>query len=125
MHSNIGLALSGLRRYDLAITHFEQSLAIDTNNVEVFCNLGNALERSNRFDEALAIYEKATLRWPNHADVNCGRGNVLARMRRLEDAIAAFCRIRSSTDIQAAHKIRARQDVFRQDAKLGLGRRAD
>jgi protein O-GlcNAc transferase len=90
MHSNIGLALSGLRRYDLAITHFEQSLAIDSNNVEVFCNLGNALERSNRFDEALAIYEKATLRWPNHADVNCGRGNVLARMRRLEDAIAAF-----------------------------------
>jgi Tfp pilus assembly protein PilF len=67
-HSNYGVVLNELERYDEALESFERSLTINANGVAALYNRGNALLGLNRVQEALASYERAIALQPEHAD---------------------------------------------------------
>ena len=91
-HSNLGLALLGLRRPDEALASLQQALALKPDTPAFLNNRGNALLALNRPAEALADYDRA-LRWqPDFVLAHNNRGNTLRALGRHDDALAAYDR---------------------------------
>ena len=89
-HSNLGLVLQELKRFDEAIASYDRSLALKPNNAEAHYNRGNALLALTRFDEAILDYERALAIKPDYAQAFSNLGNVLFAIKRYEQALASY-----------------------------------
>jgi len=58
-HNDLAVELAGERRYDEAIGHYQEALAIRPDFPEALNNLGNALALAGRRNEAIMQYRKA------------------------------------------------------------------
>src|SRR6266446_5066127 len=58
-HSNLGVLLSRLSRYDEAIAEYKKALHLDPENAGVLLNLGLAYYKSGRISEAAPEFSKA------------------------------------------------------------------
>lgn len=64
--SNLGNALSDLRRLDEALASYDKALALQPDLANAHVNRVNALKGLRRIPEAIASYDKAIALQPNH-----------------------------------------------------------
>jgi protein O-GlcNAc transferase len=90
LHSNHGLALSGLGRHADALRSLDKALALNPRMPEALNNKGWALRHLHRLDEALAVFDRALAAKPAFAEVEHRRALVLGALQRFDEALAAF-----------------------------------
>ncbi|MBS0519737.1 MAG: tetratricopeptide repeat protein [Proteobacteria bacterium] len=91
-HSNLGLALQELRRYDEALAAHQRSLELKPGAPEALNNRGNVLLALNRPQEALVDYDEALRQKPDFALAHNNRGDALRALGRVEEALEAYDR---------------------------------
>ncbi len=89
-HSNQGLALASLQRFEGALASYERALSLRPGNAEVLYNRGNAFLALARPKDALEAYERAILARPDYAEALCNRGAALMALGRNDDALASY-----------------------------------
>jgi len=89
-HSNRGLALHELRRFDEALASFERALAIEPDDADVLVSRGVALGALARYGEAATSYERALAINPDHVDALNNRGSALHALGRPVEALASY-----------------------------------
>ena len=67
-HSNRGIALRDLGRFEEALAACDRAIEIDPRHAVAHTNRGNALRDLGRFEEALAAYDRAIEIDPRNAD---------------------------------------------------------
>ena len=103
------LGTIGLQRGDAAaaLPFITQSLAVDANQPEAYCNQGFALATLKRPEEALASYDRALALQPDFVGAHVNRGNTLRDLRRFAEALASYDRaIALNPDLAMAHNSR-------------------
>ena len=90
--SDLGAALTALRRYDEAMACFDKAIAIKPKCADTLNNRGNLLAALKRYEEALSSYDRALAVSHRLASVHNNRGLVLRQLGRLEEALASFDR---------------------------------
>jgi tetratricopeptide (TPR) repeat protein len=90
-HSNHGLALAGLRRFEEAIASYDRALSLRPGGEALF-NRGVALQVLGRFAQALESYDRLLEASAGHASALCNRGLVLEQLGRLDDALTSYDR---------------------------------
>ena len=95
VHSAFGRILYRARKFDQAIPHLNQAIALEPRNSDSYGRLADVYEALGRYDEALALYEKVhslgrPVRTPDIAVV-------LARMGKRDEAKQILTASRNSS----------------------------
>ena len=69
-HSNLGLALAELDRYDDAVAAYRRAIALDAAHANAWSNLGLALTASNAIPAAIDALRKAVALRPDHGEAH-------------------------------------------------------
>ena len=85
-----GVDLMQRRRWNDALTRFDEAIAASPDFVEALTSRATALLEMNRLEEALAAFDAALAIDPRHAASWNNRGNTLVAMKRFEEAIASY-----------------------------------
>ena len=75
-HSNRGVVLFDLGRFDDAVASYDKAIALQPDNAALHANRANALRQLRRFEEAVAGYDRA-IALRSDANALCSRGNAL------------------------------------------------
>ena len=89
-HSDLGIVLKALQRYDEALTCFDTAIALKPNFTDAYYNRGNLLIQFGRFAEAVENYDKVIAIDPQHVHAWKSRGNALHGLARFYDALASY-----------------------------------
>ncbi len=92
VHSNRGVVLRDLRRFEDALNSFDRAIELNENLVEVHTNRGFVLTELGRLAEALACLDHAINLGPDFADAHNNRGVTLGRMNRPTEALKSYNR---------------------------------
>jgi len=92
VHTNKGVVLRDLRRFEEALASFDRALAIDPNLVEAYSNKGYTLTECGRLTEALARLDHAIRLNPDFPDAHNNRGVALRRLNKLAEALKSYDR---------------------------------
>ena len=92
-HSNRGLALHALHRFDEALASCNRALQLDPANARAHNNRGIVLFDLGRVDLALACYDRALALQPDYAEALNNRGNALRVLKRYSECAATFARL--------------------------------
>ncbi len=85
-HSNLGVALESLRKFEEATASYRRALELDPANVDARYNLGNVLAKLERLPQAMEEYRKVIAVRPHHFDAHNNLGVVLASLGRHREA---------------------------------------
>ena len=85
-HSNLGMALNKLGRFEEAETHLRRAIALDSKTKHSHRYLGNALYEQGRYAEAVDAYRVAAAQRPNDAVAHASLGAALNVLGRNEEA---------------------------------------
>ena len=111
-HSNLGLALQRLQRFDDALLAYDQALQIDPDDLPAINNYGNMLSQLLRFSEAIVLFERALELSPAWSEALGSKGYALIGMARYEEALACIDRaLEIDADLVTAR--RHREDALR------------
>ena len=86
-HSDLGIALKALRRYDDALAAFDRAVVLQPEFADAVYNRSNLLIELNRFADAVAGYERVIALNPHHLHAWKSRGNALHGLARFADAL--------------------------------------
>ena len=89
-YSNLGMALTELKRLDAALESYDKAIALKPDYADAFYNRGNVLQELKRLEDALASYDKAIAHKPDRAEAFYNRGITLQEIKRLDDALASY-----------------------------------
>lgn len=89
-HSNMGLVLHELGRFDEALACYEKALALLPGYADALNNRGNSLKALGKLEEAINSYELALSANPQFAEAVNNLGNVFLDLSRAEEALACF-----------------------------------
>ena len=89
-HNELGIALSELGRYDEAMGHFVEGMALQPNDSSAQCHFGNTLVALGKTPEAIAHYRKAIQLKPEFADAHYDLARALAELGRPDEAITEY-----------------------------------
>lgn len=92
VYYNRGKTLQELRRFDQALSTYDESVKLMPNFAEAHSNRGNILIELKRPEEALASFDRALTLKPDYAEAHYNRGVVLRYLMRLDEAILSFDR---------------------------------
>jgi protein O-GlcNAc transferase len=67
-HSNLGIALNGLKKLDDALASFDEAIAINPSYAEAYSNRGITLKELKQLHAAVSSYEKAISLAPNYVE---------------------------------------------------------
>ena len=90
--TNRGLALGNLKRYEEALSSFDQALLLEPNYEVALYGRGFVLLRLERYEEALAAYNLVLKFNPNDADSWLERGIALTNTFQYEEAFESIYR---------------------------------
>ncbi len=96
-HTNEGLILMGLRRYDEAEAALRRALALDPERTATLVNLGILLVESGRIEEALEQLRAAVRAEPEASHPRLNLATALQRAERWPEAIAQYDAILESS----------------------------
>nr|QNO43339.1 cell division coordinator CpoB [Methanosarcinales archaeon ANME-2c ERB4] len=103
-HTNLGVLLYDLRRYDEAENEYKEAIRIDPDDAVVHYNLGVLLKELERHEEAEKEYIEAIRIDPNDAAVYNNFGNMLKDLKRYDEAEKEYREaIKIYPDLAAAH----------------------
>ena len=89
-HSNRGVALQALERWEEALACFRRALEIDPRHVDALYNRGVVLGLLKRWNEALDSYDRVLRASPGNARAWNNRGNVLQELDRWPEALQSY-----------------------------------
>jgi Flp pilus assembly protein TadD len=89
-HSNLALALKGLKRPEEAARHFHESLKLDPNNPKVYNNLGGVYIELRRIEDAIRCFQQALAIQPAFAEGHYNLGSALMILHRYPEAAASL-----------------------------------
>ena len=89
-HSDRGMALRKLRRFEEAVASYDEAIALKPDFAMAYNNRANALLDLNRPDEALTSCDTAIALNPGLVLAHYNRGNALQALKRPEEALASF-----------------------------------
>jgi predicted O-linked N-acetylglucosamine transferase (SPINDLY family) len=90
VHSDLGIVLKALQRYQEALVCFDSAIALKPDFADAHYNRGNLLSELNRFAEAVAGFDKAIAINPRHVHAWKNRGQALHGLARFSDATASY-----------------------------------
>jgi len=90
--ANRANALVELKRFEEALTNYNEALALNPAFVEALYNRGTLLLKLGRFAEAVESYDRALEKKPDHADALNNRGGALHRLNRFDEALTSYAR---------------------------------
>jgi serine/threonine protein kinase len=90
---NAGYHRYRARRYEEALTAYDQAIGLNPNSADAYYNKGDALRKLKRYEEALTAYDQAILLNPNHTDAYYNKGIALGELKRYEEALAVYDQI--------------------------------
>ncbi|HRF93793.1 MAG TPA: serine/threonine-protein kinase, partial [Aggregatilineales bacterium] len=85
-----GYSLTALKRYDEAITAYDQAIALKPDYAWAWARKGRTYRLLERYEEAIACYDRAIAILPRYAFAWNGKGIVLERMKQLDDALRCY-----------------------------------
>jgi tetratricopeptide (TPR) repeat protein len=88
--SNKGLAFHNLGKFELSISCYDKTLAINQKNAATWMNKGNALTSLFKYQEAIACYDKAIEIDPKDASIWYNKGYVLDDLDRYDEALLCY-----------------------------------
>ncbi len=77
-------------KYQEALDAYNESIALEPNNVRAWAGQGYAYNAISNFPAALVSLEQATAISPNYGKATLEKGNALFGLNRYEDAIVAY-----------------------------------
>ncbi len=86
----LGMIYNGTGNYELAITHFKQSLDSDPTNAAAFRGLAKAYQAENKFSEAELTFKQAIKLKPDYWAGYNELGKFYYKQSRYEDAVKQF-----------------------------------
>jgi tetratricopeptide (TPR) repeat protein len=89
-HSNRGVALQALSRWDEALACFRRALDIDPLLVDALYNRGVVQSALKRWNEAAESYDRVIRLRPDHAAAWNNRGNVMQELGRWPEALQSY-----------------------------------
>lgn len=89
-HSNLGVALTGMGKYDEAIAHYRKAIDLAPPVAALHVNVGAALYGSGQRQNAMAEYRAALQIDPEHAEAHHSLGNLLVEAGWNEEALVHF-----------------------------------
>jgi tetratricopeptide (TPR) repeat protein len=95
-HFILGAYAGERARWEEAIEHYGQALALEPDYTKARNNLGAALARTGRAEEAIVEYEIVLESAPGHANARFNLANAYLRTGRLEPAIAHYREVLAS-----------------------------
>lgn len=117
-HSNLGLALQRLQRFDDALLAYGQALQIAPDHLPAINNCGNTLSQLLRFAEAIVLFERALELSPAWSEALGSKGYALIGLARYEEALACIDRaLEIDADLVTAR-------LHREEALRGLSEAA-
>ncbi|HQW06652.1 MAG TPA: tetratricopeptide repeat protein [Flavobacteriales bacterium] len=91
--SYVGECYEKMERYEQALIHYDQALALDPNWVDAWIGRGVVKDVQGRLPEAIKDLEQAVKLSPEHGDGWFYLGNSLARNGRYEEAFGAYAKL--------------------------------
>jgi tetratricopeptide (TPR) repeat protein len=91
--SYIGECYEKMERYEQALIHYDQALALDPNWVDAWIGRGVVKDIQGRLQESVKDLEVAVKLAPEHSDAWYYYASALGHSERYEDALAAFARL--------------------------------
>ncbi|MEY2771262.1 MAG: hypothetical protein RIQ38_1681 [Pseudomonadota bacterium] len=85
-----GNLLKDARRFDEAISAYQQVLGKDPNNANAHNNLANAYKDQGDLKKALQHYQQALRLTPDHANTWNNLGNLLKRLSLFDESVRAY-----------------------------------
>jgi tetratricopeptide (TPR) repeat protein len=85
-----GIALTWLHRYDEAVTAYDEALACNPIDVDIWIRRAYVLNALDRYDEALLAIENALIQRPDDADIWFQKGYTLEALHRYAEAVSAY-----------------------------------
>jgi predicted O-linked N-acetylglucosamine transferase (SPINDLY family) len=89
-HSDLGIALKALQRYDEALACFDSAIALKPDFADACYNRGNLLNELGRFTEAVTAFDQAITINRQHVRAWNNKGNALHWLARFSDAFASY-----------------------------------
>jgi tetratricopeptide (TPR) repeat protein len=89
-HCNLGIALAGQGKVELAISHFQEALALKPDYFVACYSLGNTMLQCGRNDDAIAFYQRTLDIEPKYAKAHNNLGLLLAAREQFDAAIAHY-----------------------------------
>jgi tetratricopeptide (TPR) repeat protein len=89
-HNNLGLSFQKIGKYDLAILHFRQSVALNPQKIEANINLATALFEAGHVDEATAFMKKAQRMDPDFPNISLMLGTIYMQSGQTKSAITEY-----------------------------------
>ncbi|MCH7539691.1 MAG: tetratricopeptide repeat protein [Proteobacteria bacterium] len=103
-HNNMGEAYRAQDKFDEAVLHYRQALAIQPNSVGTCYNLGAALMAQGQAEAAIAAYRQALTIEPNAPEAHYNLACALRQRGAVEEAIGSYERaLELNPDLVEAH----------------------
>lgn len=91
--SYIGECYEKMERYEQALVHYDQSIALDPNWVDAWIGRGVVKDMQGRQAEAVKDLQMAVQLSPENGDAHFFLANTLGRMARYEEALAIYTKL--------------------------------
>ncbi len=87
---NCGVALKELKRFNEALSCFNNAIKLQGDDAEAYNNRGIVLQELKRFDEALTSYKKAIALKSDYVEVHNNLGVLFGLLKRFDESILCF-----------------------------------
>ena len=91
-HLNQGVAYMSAENYELAISEFNQAIAVDSKNIEALNHLGNAYACVEKYDEALRSFKTSLMLEPENGKTLYSIGGIYLLMNDFATAVRYYNR---------------------------------
>jgi tetratricopeptide (TPR) repeat protein len=89
-HNNLGLLYQKVGKYEQAVLHHRQSIALNPQKIEAHINLGTALYEAGHENEAIAYMKKAQRMDPDFPKISLLLGTMYMRSGQTKNAITEY-----------------------------------
>jgi len=104
----VGEALLEAKQPSRALVCFDEALALDERNADVYVKKGAALEQLGRLEDALTCYDQALTLDVSLSEAYVGKGAVFNRLERYGEALECYekaARLQPALNLSAIHSL--------------------
>lgn len=89
-HNNLGISFQKVGKYDQAVFHLRQSIALNPQKIEANINLGTALFEAGQVNESIAYMKKVHRMDPDFPNISLILGTIYMRSGQTKNAITEY-----------------------------------
>ncbi|MBF0448664.1 MAG: tetratricopeptide repeat protein [Magnetococcales bacterium] len=96
---NLGHVLCGAKRYEQALTYFQQAVLLDASFADAYFGMGRIHEAQERVEQAVKYYQATLERQKNHLKAHVNLGRLYLRLNQLMRAFSHLEQAKSLTPV--------------------------